>query len=846
MNQDLIHKLRYSYAGQNEVHSLPLPLKDSLQLITRFFQNNTHNKLCLVFPSKEHASQWLVTPITLNEILQDYSSFREEITESYKRFRTGEKLILNNEAVVEWVRITETEKDGITKRLAIFRTKSTKGSSSLEISIPFEKITKLQRTHIKVLSPQRKVMEALPKRNITCLEHLLQLETFGNQEFIKSRTCLVTRYKSFSESIENVLMNMESLENYFPIGRIDENGATNLNSPLLLANNLSSLALYSIVNPITKIIIDGFSAIQERRTDFSDIEVKQIPTILITDLSEIESFETIGNCGFEFFNFTKENLKLDLSPNLSPNLSPFHSFEIKLRKYISFNVIKEICQNAELELTTQKIHSIEKDESNHDLTSLKISLIQLTNLISRITHLPTTEEISVFNSKINSIETLFLRNRMWLGDSHKPIEESISLLKTVIEKFAIKPSEKCARLKTLMSYKQYDYIICATEVEANALEKSLPAHTQRPRVISVADVNDKLLSSKQQKAILTGWAKANNINRILSSFLFSEITVLFYQFENNYYNSLQRRNKQYSENIKATINSEGIRSEIDSSKGKGFGDLYSGDEVVEITSESSFDILDFEFKLDNAQYSRYAAKGNLIESIKAKRIVFESDFFIYTTESHKFLVINELIEKKGEKANIHRRKVESLQTGDVIALINTDRDILVELVERNTNTKELASVKQWTELWKDLLKEYYASIGSDFKKLVEDLRKNDCKKHEVTIRTWLQDESRIGPDDNADLISIALLTNSNLLNDNISTVREAIRKMTGWRMKASDFITDKIKGQIHEFADSSIINKKISVEGLGSVIVLKVIEVSNAWENIDVRYVNRLLQKEII
>jgi hypothetical protein len=78
-----------------------------------------------------------------------------------------------------------------------------------------------------------------------------------------------------------------------------------------------------------------------------------------------------------------------------------------------------------------------------------------------------------------------------------------------------------------------------------------------------------------------------------------------------------------------------------------------------------------------------------------------------------------LIEKSCAKANLHRRKIEALQTGDVIALINTDRDILVELVEKNTNTKELASVKQWTELWKNLLKEYYSSIGNDFKKIVD-------------------------------------------------------------------------------------------------------------------------------
>lgn len=838
MNQDLIQKLQYFYAGQNEAHPLPLPLKDSLQLISDFFVNNKTNKLCLVFPSKEFAAQWISVPTVLFLIENDFSNFKGEIFQSHRQYKQGDKLILNNLAIVEWVSANE---DGV-----IFRTKEGKESSGAEIKIKISDVIKLQKAPVsrKALSALAKVKAALPSRSITPIEKLLKIDTFGNREFIKNKICLVSKFKSYDDSIGDVILNFASLAEYFQSGKIDENGAVDINSPLLISNNLSTLALYVTLSSssVSKIIIDGFSTIQERGTDFSDIDVKNIPTILITDLSEIESFETIGNYGFEFFNFTKENLKLDDSANLSP----FHSFEKKLIKYITFNVVKEICQDAELEATTQKIHSIEKDESNNDLTSLKISLIQLTNLVSRVAHIPTTEEISVLNSKINSIETLFLRCRMWLGDSHKPIEESISLLKSVVARFATQQSEKCARLKTLMSSKQYDYIICTTEEEAKALDDSLPAHIHKPRVISVADVNDKILSSKPQKAIITGWAKSNNINRILSSFLFSELTVLFYQFENKYYNSLQRRNKQYSENIKATINIKGIRTETDSAKRIGFGDLYSGDEVSKTTSESSFDIVDFEFKLDNVQYSRYAAKGNLIDSIKAKRIVFESGFFIYTTESHKFLVINELIERKGEKANLHRRKVESLQTGDVITLINTDRDILVELVEKNTNTKELASVKQWTELWKNLLKEYYASIGSDFRKLVEDLRKNDCKKHEVTIRTWLQDESRIGPDDDADLISIALLTKSDLLSENIKRVRDSITKMKGWRHNASDFIISKIKAQIHQYADSSVINKQISIEGLGSVIVLKVIEVSNVWENIDVRYVNRLLQKEII
>lgn len=838
MKQELIQKLQYSYTGWHATHPLPRPLKDSLQLISEFFKHNTTNKLCLVFLSKEYAAQWLSVPLALDLIKSDYLRYSDDIYNAYKKYKKGDWLILNNDAIVEWSRAESG--------FIYFKHKPNRNNEE-EIGVRLKDISKLQPAPNSrhSLSSYRRVKEAIFSRSNSPIDSLLEIKTDGNKLFQKSCLCLISKFKSYDDSIVDILLNHVGVSDYFKHGKIDENGNADEVSPLLISNNLSNLALYLTQSrTVSKIIIDGYSAIYERGTDFSDVDSFKIPAVLITDLSEIESFENIGNYGFEFFNFTKENLELANSSNHSP----FHSLDKKLQNYISFNLIKEICENTELETITQKIHSIEKDESNNDLNTLKISLIQITNFVSRISHVPTTDEVSNLTVKINGIESLSQRSRYWLGDSNKPIEESISLLKSVIERFASTPSEKCARLKELMNANCYDYIICPTEDEAKALNDFLnaSAYKHRPQVISVADVNDNLLSNRPIKAILTGWAKSNNINRILSSFLFSELTVLFYRFENKYYNSLQRRNRKYNENIKATINSKGIRSVSDSTKSKGFDDLYSGDEIVETTSGNSFDILDFELKLDNAWYLKYTAKGNLIDSIKAKRIGFENGFFIYSTESHKFLVINELIEKQGEKANLHRRKIEALKTGDVIALINTDRDILVELVEKNTNTKELASVKQWTELWKNLLKEYYVSIGNDFKKLVDELRKNDCKKHEVTIRTWLQDESRIGPDDNADLISIALLTNSNLLNDNISTVREAIRKMTGWRMKASDFITDKIKSQIHEFADSSIINKKISVEGLGSVVVLKVIEVSNVWENIDVRYVNRLLQREII
>lgn len=843
MDRELIKKLKYSYAGQNGSYCLPSPLKDSFQLISDFFANNTTNKLCLVFPSKEFASQWISFVLALEIIEKDYNQFNSEIFKAYEKYKPGQKLLLNNKAVVEWITGNETELKFRTKGRTV-KNRPWENTQGDIITIKTSRIVTLRPApqSKKALSARDSVYSNLSGISQPPIDKLLSINTGNNLNFQKNSIVLISKFVDFEKSHFEVLIDGFRVDEYFQTAKIDENGTAGVNSPLLLANNLSNLALYTIQNPVSTIIIDGFTAIQERGTDFSDIDVKNIPTILITDLSEIENFEFIGNYGFEFFNFTKENLNID---NHSNN-SPFQTFNKKLKNYATFNVIKEVCQNTELETIVQKIHSIEKDESNNDLNTLRVYLIQLTNIVSRICHIPTTDEISDLNQKINNLEILFQRSRMWLGDSHKPIEESISLLKSVIDKFVTQPSEKCTKLQTLMNQCNYDYIICPTADEAQALRNFLAKKLYNTKVISVTDMSDSMLTNQPVKAIITGWAKSKNLNRIFSSFLFSELTVLFYKFENNYYNSLQRRNRKYSENVKSTITRKGVRSPEDSVNSKGFEDLYSSYKGIQTTSGSQFDILEFELKLENVQYSRYKLTKNVADSIKAKRIDFENDSFIYASESHKLLVINDLI--KGQKENIryYRKKVEALKTGDIIALINTDRDILADLVEKNTTHEDLTAVKQWTDLWKNLLKEYFASIGNDFKKLVEDLREHDCKKHEVTIRTWLQDDNRIGPDDDSDLISIALLTNSDLLNDNIGTVREAIRKMTGWRMKAADAIIKKIKSKIHEFADSSIVNNTIVIEELGNLTILRITDISENWENIDGRYINRLLQKDII
>ena len=178
MNQDLTQKLQYSYAGQNEAHSLPLPLKDSLQLISDFFSNNTTNKLCLVFPSKEYSAQWLSVPIVLFLIENDYTQYKEEIFASFRKYNLGDKLKLNGDAIVEWA--------GIRNNSVAFR--AGKEPNIATFTIDITQSMKLQRTEqTRQLSSLKRVKQALPGKIITPTDELLEINTYGNKEFIKNK-----------------------------------------------------------------------------------------------------------------------------------------------------------------------------------------------------------------------------------------------------------------------------------------------------------------------------------------------------------------------------------------------------------------------------------------------------------------------------------------------------------------------------------------------------------------------------------------------------------------------------------------------------------------------------------
>jgi len=823
----IISKIRVSYQNQLSISPIPQILLNAYRIAIDHFNKNRNNKLCLVFPIKEVAAQWLALLFALNCIYTDYKKFKNQIFESYKNYRKGDLLILNNDAIVKW--------EGYDEKYIKFSTKPKKNASEPIRFAKHEDVIKLQPApaNKKSVSIYKKVIHALQRKTNCPLDTLLGINSEGNRQFMRTNVCLISKFKDYDTIFNNISINRYPIENYIIGEKISEDGKIKNFSSLLVSNNFErAIELIEEKDSITKLIIDGFNHIYESTTNFIDVDKKQIPTILITDLKEIDTFEKLAGLDFEFYNFTKENIDLE---NCTKE-NRFFPLDVKLRNYITFNSERIICKNDELESAAKLLQNIEQDETNVNLITLRNSQIKIINRLARICYMPNNEEIDNYFKLIKDVSMRFEKFRAWLGDAEKSIGNIISKLNCFVNQLSEIKTDKCLKFENLLQ-NNYHYVVCPTTEEENSLKKHL--NSKGIKIIQVSELNNNLLENKEVKAILTGWPRSNNFNKIVCSFILNKLTVLFYPFEHRYYNSLQRRNLK---NIKNIIK----HAEMIAGGFKGYENIFSVDDIVETNEEQIFDVIDFELKIDDTQYSKYYAKGTDIQSCKAKRIDFENNKFIYATESHKFIIVREFENTFRNKPSIVIKKLEDISYGDIIAIINTDKDILVEMVKKVAAKEDYAQIKSWIDLWKDLLEKKFAEINYDFPRLVRTLRRYRCTKHAATIRTWVNEENMIGPEDDADLKAIARMTNSNYLLENISKVRKAIRTMTSWRMKAAEIIRNKIKHTLMEIKANSIVNNQVEIHDLGGVVFLKVVDLQNKSEEIDRKFVNRLLEKEIV
>ena len=164
------------------------------------------------------------------------------------------------------------------------------------------------------------------------------------------------------------------------------------------------------------------------------------------------------------------------------------------------------------------------------------------------------------------------------------------------------------------------------------------------------------------------------------------------------------------------------------------------------------------------------------ETIPARPVSFLGDAYAFLTDNFRIPVITDLVSGvAGEIYKIPRRRLDAIQTGDVLVFRESGRKDVIQSLADAQIGPEAPAIRECAARWHRALRE----SGHDEATLMAELQQVNCPRTLQTVRGWLADDSMIGPQTKADLEAIAYAVGDQQLLNDVSSVWAAIHRSAG-------------------------------------------------------------------
>ena len=826
----LTRKLRFGKSAEDAQSSPDAILIKAVSILTDTISTGDCPKACYVFPVKENLTYWITFLAGLVSLKLDFEQNHSTLQDKFKNLHDGDKLLLNNVAVVEFARLNENSP-------------TIRSREHTEYTLWPGHIDKLQPYQgARSIDKDKKIKEFLPERVIVPVDKLLDINTSGNKLFCSHSIVLVSAFGRFEDFLTDHFSGESAFKEFIQPDYIGEVGISDdHNSPVKISRDLFHLesAIQNGYQP-TLILIDGTERLTGRLGEFDRILRKKIPILVVSDLNDAEGFPYLANRSFVFFNWNREVIS-SLLPEYIVDKSPFEALHQRLDNFCKTSIEFVECRNMALESAANALLAIHTEEAQNEISFLKVGAVKLLNQLSSIFYAISEEETSVFKVQLNEIQDRFNRLRMYVGDSIEKWDKFFQNTEQFIGEASKGGIDKAAKFMSRLWHDKSGVVILPADAEV----KSVPLQVGNiANGIYYATVGKIVSHVVPDKGFIPAWLKTKKVNQLLNSYNLNELVFFYYPFEMGFHRSLVKKNLTA---LGYTLDREGAKTKYASfpleTYTNGFSNLANHLPENENGSVNvDIDITELEWGIEKSDFNKYNSPGEISDSLAAQRVDFEDESFMFCTDSHKLLAITKV--NAGNSYKCQARKVADLVSGDYIAIIGKDESGIDDLVSKQTSFKDLSDVKSRIKLWKDCLYTHYENLGRDIYVLIRELESTGCVKHKHTIKNWLLDKEIIGPASDDDLRSIGKLTGNSILTNQTVIIREAITQMKSWRRKAFNMVGDKIRKHITVANDISSSGAPLIIEGLGEVTFHMIVSINRKQEEIDIRYINKPLKPD--
>lgn len=290
------------------------------------------------------------------------------------------------------------------------------------------------------------------------------------------------------------------------------------------------------------------------------------------------------------------------------------------------------------------------------------------------------------------------------------------------------------------------------------------------------------------KVILPAWLNRDRMSRFLFPPAVSEVALLLYGPEQQWFAAAERRDVNAQSRTRAFVRKSPVSS----------GNVPKDEPFTTTKLDPVFEPDAVVIQTRRLRALEYMKTVNG-EPVSARLVHFGSGHWAAFTEMHRVYTITHLLERGNEQGEDQIRETlpDQLQIGDrVLLLTGTDRDLLRDEVDKVAPS----GCRHSAAAWQRALRKY--SRQCSVSTLVERLSKMGCNRTPATIQHWLHDDLMIAPRSETDLHTILAVTDDDGLRAELRNCVEAVKTLRSLHLKIAIAIGRRVLTRAKDWLES--------------------------------------------
>lgn len=827
--------------------ALPSIVKASVFMLEKMIQNQGRNNL-FVFPDGEQIPFLFM----LAKLIFNMYSGKIENQYTPEDFFPGQILKLGN-CVMEFLGVGEEPLLDGEKAIYLRFADADRFFCPIKMAPFFQKSdTKKKISKLRLYYKEKKRIDEEKKNHDNYLQDLKEIKTH-----VKKTLFYVASVANSQNFAHKLLIDGSPMLDYFLVALTEYTGEMkNLKGKYV---GIPALSFASQIDYVNEAINNGAKVqsviinlkecdVDSQLTALDELLQYKIPILCVTDTANSFNLKFLEERKFNVWRWDEDSISKSVRSNEEIN------FAKKIEKCVKAKINYHSLSAPEISDSFNILYHynclIENESAKLNIIFRK--LLTLSYLMLRNVREIGVGEKQQFSEVVEFCRKHLEEERIFINEAvYKDFNKVIINVEEVIRERNSYPKTEAIYQFLIDRHIDSFYLICANndsiqEVKEYWIER-LAKSGYRPNIMVMYAKDflklDKLNSSI---AIISGWLNASLLRKIIYGYFVEEIHIYTYECE-------ERWRRAHTKSWKIGLNNQNNRIIADKSFANQSIRVHEDAKIFKITDVEQSVLCekdDFDLIIQENRYRQYMSRSGQAQEniVDAKPTGFVGGEFALYTRGHKILVASKIIAQTDNK--IEKKEIEELAIGDFVVVRESSKDIIREVADNILKANNKLYFRKIATIWKEALQNESASLSLE--DIYNALCELGCTKNIQTVRNWLLSEDLIIPQDKEDLVFIAQMTKDSVLLEKIDEIFDAGTFIKNAHVKAGRILSKRlIEGITKKLLSGEQIDPyniwdsiELNLEEVGSVKILKVIDLSQEWIPVSVNDTNKILAEK--